>query len=87
MCQVLGAPEHNHPLTMTVKSQTSLRPTISTIFSLGRSVNLCTSKRNTEDLTEFNMQQSRLEGLIQVIEDWHAKACLLGVKIYSVHST
>ena len=29
------------------------------------------------------IRQSRLEGLIPVVKDWHAKACFLGVSVYN----
>lgn len=31
--------------------------------------------------------KDRLEGLIPVVEDWHAKVCLLGVRYYDAAST
>ena len=58
-------------MMMTVHSQMSLKLII---FSL-------VVARGAQRIRQNS--QSRLEGLIPVVEDWHAKGCFLGVSVYN----
>ena len=45
----------------------------------------CARARGAQRIRQNSLVgQSRLEGFVPVVEDWHAKACLLGVSVYFV---
>ena len=75
-----------HRMMMTVHSQMPLKLIIFIIFSLvvinSRVLKLGGGGGGGAQRIRQN-SQSRLEGLIPVVEDWHAKACFLGVSVYN----
>ena len=66
-----------HRMMMTVHIQMSLKLIIFIIFSLVVINSRVLEPGGAQRIRQNS--QSRLEGLIPVVEDWHAKGCFLGV--------